>query len=228
MDNEEAQLLSKHHSRIRRLKRLLRFMPRRANVHRYPGLKWISGFAKKRMYLWSFRYNAVAPALYVGTILSFLPIFGIQIPLAVLLSLLLRANLPVFVSLQMITNWFTVVPIYYICFQVGRFSLKILDVHIDPLSMEELHVFMEHFVHKQWADNGRFLATVFGVTSLGSLILGSFIGTVFDHLYKLMAWRASITWERLQKIRQEKLRKKQHIENLPRKPKIFPKGKRRR
>jgi len=227
MDHEEARLLNKRHRRIRWIKRLLRFMPRRANVHRYPGLKWVSGFARKRMYLWSFRYRAVAPALYVGTILSLLPIFGIQIPIAFLLALLMRANLPVFVGLQFITNWFTVVPLYYICYQIGRFSLKLLDIHVDALTMEELRVFMEHFARHQWAANGNFLIHVFGITSLGSLILGSFLGTIFDHIYKLMSWRASITWERLLKIRLEK-KKKLEAFKYGRKPRIFPKGKRRR
>jgi hypothetical protein len=227
MDPEEARLIDKHHRRIRWLKRLLRLMPRRANVHRYPGLKWVSGFARERMYLWSFRYRAVAPALYAGTILSLLPIFGIQIPIAFLLALLLRANLPVFVGLQFITNWFTVVPIYYICYQIGRFSLKLVDIHVDALTMEELRVVMEHFASHQWAANGRFLLHVVGITSLGSLILGSFLGTVFDQIYKFMAWRASITWERIRVIRAERQRRLK-LASQSRKPRIFPKGKRSR
>ncbi len=226
MEHEEAKLLNKHHRRIRRMKWLLRFLPRRANVHRYPGLKWFAGFAKERMYLWSFRYRAVAPALYAGTILSLLPIFGIQIPLAFLLSLLMRANLPVFVGLQFITNWFTVVPIYYICYQIGRFSLKLVNVDEAALTIEQLREFMEHFAHHQWAANGQFLLHVFLVTSLGSLILGVFLGTVFDHLYKLMAWRAAVTWEKLQHIRE--LRSQEHEKQAGQtlKARFFPKGRR--
>ena len=78
MNQEDAELIDTHHRRVRWLKRFMRYMPRRSSVHRYPGLKWVAGFARNRMYLWSFRYRAVAPALYAGTILSFLPLFGID------------------------------------------------------------------------------------------------------------------------------------------------------
>ena len=153
------------------------------------------------MYLWSFRYREVAPALYVGTILSFMPVIGVQIPLAFLFALLLRANLPIFVALQFITNWLTVVPLYYICYEIGRFTLKVFDVHVDALSMDELRLFMEHLAQHQWAENGHFILRVLGVTSLGGLVVGSFLGTVFDQIYKLLAWRAGVIWKRVAVIR---------------------------
>jgi hypothetical protein len=204
MNQEDAELIDTHHRRVRWLKRFMRFLPRRSSIHRYPGLKWVAGFARNRMYLWSFRYRAVAPALYAGTILSFLPLFGIQVPLAFLLSLALKANLPIFVGLQFITNWFTVAPIYFVCFQVGRMCLMLFEIHVDPLTVEQLREFLARFGNGELADNGRFLARVFFVTSLGSLIIGSFFGLLFDRIYKFMAWRASITCERVRQIRERR------------------------
>ncbi|HCR37111.1 MAG TPA: hypothetical protein DIU37_03070, partial [Opitutae bacterium] len=49
------------YSRIRRVKKLLRPLPRRANIHRYPFIKWFANAAHKRPYLWSFRTKEVTP-----------------------------------------------------------------------------------------------------------------------------------------------------------------------
>jgi uncharacterized protein len=198
-NSDDAKWIQLSHKRIWWTKRFLRLMPRRANIHKYPGLKWAKDHARKRMYLWSFRYREVAPALFLGTILSFLPIIG-QIPIAVALAFFLRANLPIFVALQFITNWLTVVPLYYICYEIGRWSLKVFDIHVDALSLAELKLFMDNLTNCHWAENGRFLWHVFLVTSLGSLIIGSFVGTVFDMVYRFLSWRTKIIWERVRQI----------------------------
>jgi uncharacterized protein len=203
-DPDDAKWMRIFHNRVWWTKRFLRYVPRRNTVHKYPGLTWAKDIARKRMYLWSFRYREVAPALYVGTIISFMPVIGIQIPLALAFALLLRANLPIFVALQFITNWLTIVPIYYICYEIGRWSLKVFDVHVEMLSLDELRLFMENLASCHWAENGRFLGRVFLVTSLGGLILGSFMGTVFDLIYKLLAWRTKVVWERVSKIRERR------------------------
>lgn len=213
MDNsDDAKWLQLFHKRIWWTKRFLRYVPRRTTVHKYPGLKWAKDTARQRMYLWSFRYREVAPALYVGTIISFMPIIGVQIPLALIFALLLRANLPIFVALQFITNWLTVVPIYYICYEIGRWSLKVFDIHVEALSLNELKLFMENLTSCHWSENGRFLGRVFLVTSLGSLIIGSFLGSIFDMIYRFLAWRSKIVWERVSQIREriraEKLAKR--------------------
>lgn len=110
--------------RIRRLKRILRPLPRRGNLHRYPVLKWFARAARRRSYLWAFRKQNVIPAIYVGCILAFLPPPTPQFPMALLFGLLLRCNLMVGTALTFITNPFTVVPIYYMDYRVGGFILK--------------------------------------------------------------------------------------------------------
>ena len=54
--------------RIRRLKKWMRPLPRRSNIHRYPVLKWFSKFAYDRSYLWSFRSRTIVPALFLGSL----------------------------------------------------------------------------------------------------------------------------------------------------------------
>lgn len=110
----------KHHAKVRRAKRFLRFMPRRAVFHRYPFVGRFAAAARRRAYLWSFKSQHVRPALYAGSVLSLLPVMGVQLPLAFLLSLLLRGNFMIMGGLQFITNPFTAAPIYYATHQLGR------------------------------------------------------------------------------------------------------------
>jgi len=73
--NEEDEKQRKlRFSRIRRVKKLLRPLPRRTNIHRYPVLHWFAGTARKKDFLWSFRRSAVMPAFYVGWVLTLLPL----------------------------------------------------------------------------------------------------------------------------------------------------------
>jgi uncharacterized protein (DUF2062 family) len=203
-EHEEARWIERHQRHLRWARRLLKYMPRRSNVHRYPGLSWAGSFARKRMYLWSFRYREVAIALYAGCIVSFLPIMGIQIPVALALALLLRANLPVFVGLQFITNWVTAVPIYYVCYDVGRIVLKLFGGHVEALGKEQLRLFIEQAAAQDWAANGGMLLRVFLVTSLGGAIIGSFVGTILDRIYSVMLWRGKVVWTKVRLIHERR------------------------
>ena len=107
-------------ARRRRLRNLLRPLPRRANIRRYPVIKRFAEMASKRPYLWSFKREQVVPALYVGGVISLLPLYGVQFLAALGAALLFRANLTVLIALQFITNPFTIVPLYLVAYQFGR------------------------------------------------------------------------------------------------------------
>ena len=78
--------LERHHRRLlarrRWLRRLLRPLPRRANVRRYPVIKWFAARAAQRPDLWSFKRQHVMRAIYAGSILALLPLYGVQFVLA--------------------------------------------------------------------------------------------------------------------------------------------------
>lgn len=112
------------HAQTRRLKKLLRFTPRRAVFHRYPIVGRFAASARRRAYLWSFKPAHVRPAIYIGTVLSLWPTLGIQLILALALSLFARANFMVTGGLQFITNPLTAAPIYYLTYRVGRFVMQ--------------------------------------------------------------------------------------------------------
>ncbi len=124
--------LDRHHRTLKQrrgwLRKLLRPLPRRANVSRYPVIKWFAGMARRLPFLWSFRAQHVLPALYLGCVLSLLPVYGIQFGLALVFAVLVRGNITVLMGLQLITNPFTAVPAYIVTYKVGMYLIAITGI----------------------------------------------------------------------------------------------------
>lgn len=121
-------------ARIRRLKLLLRFMPRRARFHTYPLVGRFAAFARARSYLWSFRYPQVRPALYLGCILTLIPIPA-QLPIAFFLCLGFRANFMLMGGLQFASNPATSLPL-----AIGTYKLGSLVLHLTGISATDSSV----------------------------------------------------------------------------------------
>lgn len=174
------------HSRIRRVKKVLRYMPRRATLHRYPFLKWFANFARKRPYLWSFRVNRVVPALYAGFILTFVPLYGVQIPVAFTLALLCRANLMVLVGLQFISNPVTVPPIYYIDYQIGHFILSAFDGYNSTVAES-----FQAVSGKSLTAHGLLAIRYFMAMFIGGSVIGYFSAFISSFCYQFFARKLS-------------------------------------
>ena len=101
------------------MRSLLKPLPRRANLGRYPVLRWFKGIAARAPFLWSFRPSHVLRAIYAGSLIAFMPLVGLQVLIAFIAALMLRANLTIAVALQFITNPLTMAPIYYATWRVG-------------------------------------------------------------------------------------------------------------
>jgi uncharacterized protein len=185
-------------ARIRRTKWLLRFTPRRASLHRYPLIGRFADLARKRSYLWSFRTEHVRPALYAGSVTALLPIMGVQLPVAFILALLLRANVMVLGGLQFITNPFTAVPIYYSTYQLGQAIIAqsgfgssvdvVLDDRIEaPPPASEAHDEEPPHAEVKWT---RRFGTAINAFVLGGVIGGTLVGFVLDLLWRFGVSRA--------------------------------------
>ncbi|MBX3725610.1 MAG: DUF2062 domain-containing protein [Xanthomonadales bacterium] len=135
-------------SRKRRIRRLLRPLPRRANIRRYPIIKWFQDAARKAPFLWSFKRAYVLRALYVGSILAFLPLYGFQFLLAFALALAFRANLTLTVALQFITNPFTILPIFGFTLWLGVTLMDAVGIggHLGPAFKAANALFVGGFV----------------------------------------------------------------------------------
>jgi len=156
--------------RRRRFKRFLRPLPRRANIHRYPVLKIFTRHARKRPYLWSFRQEKVSVACYAGSILAMLPLYGFQIPLALLAAVAFRANLPVLVAIQFITNPITMAPLYLTTHKIGTWLIEYtgLSVH-----------------------GSRVGAAAYALV-VGGICLGLALGLVLDLVYRFVLYEKRI------------------------------------
>ena len=172
--------------RKRRLRRVLRKLPRRANLARYPVLKWFARHAQKAPFLWSFKRQNVMASLYLGSVLAFLPLYGIQVLLAFGAALLVRGNLTVMVALQFVTNPLTVIPIYGLTSWLGVRLMEWMGIG------EQLHVALR-------ATHGLFI---------GGVIVGLAFACVADLTWRLLAWEARVFRERLAQLRQ-------HMATLP-------------
>jgi uncharacterized protein (DUF2062 family) len=210
MTVEESELNETKWRRIRRVKKWLRPLPRRTNIHRYPILKFFAEAARKRIYIWSFRVENAVPAIYAGSILTLMPLYGIQVPSAFILALLLRANLPILVGLQVVSNPLTVLPIWFAAYQIGRIILSVVGVHVDSLNREEVRLLLDNFIHGAWGNKFDHLSTVFGVTSLGAIVMGVFFGLIGGLAYRIVANRTAASYALLRaKIHNRKLKNKE-------------------
>lgn len=185
MNDSNNKWRMKRHSRIRRVKWFLRPLPRRAHVHRYPLLKWFPEALQKRSYLWSFKVASIVPALYAGWIITLLPLYGIQILLAIGAALLLRANLPVLVGLQLVSNPLTFGLIWYFNYLVGEPFVNAFWSEALPIDMSELKHGLDFNL-----DFKKFIRLFTGI-SIGGLIIGYFCGLITSTIYRLIAKKAS-------------------------------------
>ncbi len=202
MTQEEQKMRMLKWERIARVKRMLRFLPRKATLHRYPVLRWFSKAARARSYLWCFRVRTVVPAIYAGCVLALLPIYGIQLPLAVGLAFWLRANLPILTGLQFITNPVSAVPVYFTAYQIGRAILNPLGFESPSLNMQEMRLLMDNLLAGNWAYNLSYLGTVWLLTALGGTVLGIFLGTIGSMIYRLAAYEVVVFNEKFRKLQE--------------------------
>lgn len=165
--------------RKRWLRRLLRPLPRRANVRRYPVIKWFADRAHKLPFLWSFKRAQVLPALYLGSVVALLPLYGIQFGLAFALALLVRANLTVIIGLQLITNPITVGPIYYSTYKLGMWLIATTGL----------------------GEGAAGWGTRINALFVGGIVLGLIMAAAIDLIWRLAAWEARVFKARFERLR---------------------------
>lgn len=167
-------------ARFGRIRRWLRPLPRRSNLPRYPVIRWFANVARRRPHLWSFDERPVRRSIYVGAVIAFLPVYGLQILLAFWAAVILRANLALTCGLQLVTNPLTAGPLYYLTYRVGTFLIETLDFG---------------------AGRGP-VGTRFNALVLGGIVVGLAAAVAGDLVYRFALWEAARLRERHRETRE--------------------------
>ena len=130
--------------------------------------------------LWHINRYSASMAFFVGLFVAFMPIPG-QMPVAALLALSLRCNLPLSVCLVWTTNPVTMPALFFLAYKVGAL---ILDVPVTELAFE---------LSFNWLSNQ--LAHIWQPFLLGCLICGIFCGCLGYFVVSLAwRWHVSVLW----------------------------------
>jgi hypothetical protein len=62
------------------------------------------------------------------------------------------------------------------------------------LGKDTIAVLIQSFTSWEWGDNFESLITVFGITSLGALIVGTFFGVISSFIYRIIVNRTSASY----------------------------------
>jgi uncharacterized protein (DUF2062 family) len=146
-----------------------RNIPTKDYIKEHPQLRFLSKYIHHADF-WHMNEKSVANALLVGLFCAALPIPG-QMILAIVLGIPFRANLLLCVSLALVSNPFTMAPIAFASYSLGRL---ILDS--EPISFQSVHYFFTH------------LDLIWMPFLLGSVMLGLISGGIGYALTRIF-WR---------------------------------------
>lgn len=147
----------------------------KAKLERNRWARWLGPVIFEPKY-WDFRRRNVAKGVFIGFFCAWLPV-PIQVLIALVMALIMRANIPFAVGLVWIANPLTMPAMYYICYEVGCFLLQ------TPHQVISFQF--------SWAWFLEMIAMVWKPLILGSLICGLIVGAI-GYLGVLLLWRYKI------------------------------------
>jgi uncharacterized protein (DUF2062 family) len=172
-------------------KTLKSLMPSAARVREIKSLRILGDWIYETN-LWHLNRYSASMAFFVGLFLAFMPVPG-QMPLAALMALVLRCNLPISVSLVWITNPLTMPALFFMAYRVGAL---IINVPVTPIEFELSFSWLSHQLANIWQP---FL--------LGCLICGLFFGCLGYFVVSLLwRWRVSVHWRERKRRRANRLK----------------------
>lgn len=146
-------------------------IPTQQEIKKHRWFKWATPLFKHPEY-WSFSGQPLCRGVFLGIFLAFVPL-PIQMVLAILFGLWLRANLILAVALVWITNPLTMPPIYYLCYRVGKWIMHIHNSDMKNttlslnLALSKPHLILQPFL-------------------LGSLVLGLICASIAYIMIRLV------------------------------------------
>ncbi|GAB1257240.1 DUF2062 domain-containing protein [Aurantivibrio plasticivorans] len=164
-----------------------RWIPDAATFKERPGLRFL-GVLLHDPNLFHLNRHSVSVAVFVGIFSAFLPFFG-QTPVAAMLALIFRCNLPIAVLLVWISNPITIPPIFYATYEIGRWVLDKPEVDFS--------------IELTWTwFNNEFLQ-IWKPLLTGSLMCGILFGALgYLCMQAFWYWTVMRNWEKRRRARQ--------------------------
>lgn len=159
-----------------------RFLPQREAIRRHRILRPFAAWLQHPG-LWHLHRRSVAGGVAVGLFCGLIP-GPLQMLSAALLAIALRVNLPLAVVVTTYTNPLTIVPLYFLAFELGRGVLGVSN-GMPPPSLPELH----------WGNLGSELwgwLEALGQPLLVGLPLLAFSFAIGGYLLVRVSWRIAV------------------------------------
>ena len=171
-------------------KLIKRFMPDPQWIKQQRALRFLGTWIHDP-HIWHLNRDSVAKATLIGLILAFIPL-PIQMLLAGVFSVLLRANMAVCVVMVWLTNPLTMVPIYYAAYRVGA---AVLGTPGNKFSFDP-----------SWTWVSEELSNIWEPFLLGCLLCGLFFGLLGSALVRWL-WRLHTMHRWHERSRKRQLRR---------------------
>lgn len=173
-------------------KLIRRWMPDPHKIAQHKGLSWLGNLLDDPN-LFHLTRDSVSLAFMIGLFMAFVPI-PFQMVVAALLSLWLRANMPIAVALVWITNPLTIPPMFFGAYRVG-----VLLLGMEPL---------EFTIDLSWEWLKTAGSQVWLPLLVGSLSCGVAFGAIgYFAIRGLWRWHVVYNWEKRKEARQRQAKR---------------------
>jgi len=158
-----------------------KFIPDPHRIVQQKGLRWLAPIVNDSN-LFHLNRHSVSLAFFVGIFIAFLPIPS-QMIVAALISLWVRCNLPIAISLVWITNPITMAPIFLGNYLVGSWLLRTEAIEF-TLSLDL----------EWWRTEG---VKMWKPLIVGSLATGILVGAIsYISIFKAWRWHVQRSWDK--------------------------------
>lgn len=166
---------------------LKQYLPEHDTVRRNP---WLKPFENSLLHprLWHLNRHSAAGAVAAGLACGLIP-GPLQMPGAALCAVLFRVNLPLALFVTLYTNPLTIVPLYLLAYQLGRFLLGIETPFTPPPALDLVQLQAWTVAFQQWIiAAAKPLAAGLISLAAGFAVLGYLLVKAGWRLYLLRAW----------------------------------------
>jgi uncharacterized protein len=178
-------------------KLIRRFLPNPAAVKDKPALRFLGDLLHDPN-LFHLNRHSVSLAFFVGIFVAFLPM-PFQMPVAAVIALWVRCNLPLAVALVWISNPITMPVMFFATYQLGRWLLQTPPMNV---SLE----FSWHWLTNEFA-------LIWKPLLAGSLLSGLFFGALgYVTMQLFWRWQVAKSWQ-LRKLRRRQRREQNNDAN---------------